>query len=65
MEGETFSSRGKKQVHLDTAKDNQVEQCSEEKVDYTRFVSQDKNGSYSWGNVYLSSVRLLSAGNLN
>ena len=31
-----------KQIHLGTAADNQVEQCSEEKVDCRRFVSQEK-----------------------
>ena len=42
IEGATLSSRGIKQVHLGTAPDNQVEQCSEVKVDCRRFVCQDK-----------------------
>ena len=38
----TLSSKGNKQLRLGSATDNQVKQCSEEKVDHRRFVSQDK-----------------------
>ena len=45
----TFNSAGNKKAHLSSAKDHQVEQCSEVKVDQWRFVGLDESPSTALG----------------